>query len=62
MLQNFNKKKDTSVVYPPLLTGDKNKKILELVNIPDLHTLLGAVDKILKGIERNLFENNECGL
>ena len=26
-------KKYTNVVHPPLFTGDKNKKILELVNI-----------------------------
>ena len=47
---------------PTLLIGGKNKKILELVNIPGLHILLCVVDKILKGIEKNLFENKECGL
>ena len=46
-------KKYTNVVHPPLLTGDKNKKILELVNIP--------VDKILIEFEKKLFENKECG-
>ena len=35
--------------------------MLELVNIPGLHILLGVVDKILKEIETNLFENKECG-
>ena len=55
-------KKYTNVVHPPLLTGDKNKKILELVNIPYLHTLLGVVDKILKEIEKNLCKNKEYGL
>ena len=40
------KKKYTFVVHPSLLTGDKNKKILKLVNIPGLHILLGAVDKV----------------
>ena len=54
--------KYTNVVYPPLLTGGKNKKILELVNIPGLHILLAVVDKILKEIEKNLFETKECGL
>ena len=39
-------KKFTTVVHPPLLTGDKNKKILEPVNIPVLHILLGVADKI----------------
>ena len=52
----------TSIVYPTLLTGKKNKKIPELVNIPGLHILLGVVDKIFKEIEKNLFENKECGL
>ena len=55
-------KKYTNVVHPPLSTGDKNKKILEFVNIPGLHILLGVVDKFLKEIEKNLFENKECGL
>ena len=54
-------KKYTNLVHPPLLIGDKNKKILELVNIPDLHRMLGIVDKILKEIEKNLFKN-KCGL
>ena len=55
-------KKYTNIVHHPLLTGDKNKKILELVNIPGLHVLLGVVDKILKEVEKNLFENKESGL
>ena len=55
-------KKYTSVVHPHLLTGNKNKKILELVNISGLHILLGVIDKILKEIEKNLFETKECGL
>ena len=51
--KNFKKAKAyTNVVNPSLLTGDKNKKILELVNIPGLHILLGVVDKILKEIEK----------
>ena len=52
-------KKYTNVVHPPLLIGDKNKKMLELVNIPDLHILLGVVDKILKKIEKSFFENKK---
>ena len=42
------KKYTNVVVHPPLLTGNKNKKLLELVNIPDLHILLGVVDKNLR--------------
>ena len=39
--ENLKKtKKYTNVVHPPLLTGSKNKKILELVNIPGLHICL----------------------
>ena len=60
---NFKKAKNyTNVVHLPLLTGNKNKKILELVNIPGLPILLGVVDKILKEIEKNLFENKDCRL
>ena len=44
---NFKKVKNfTFVVHSLLSTEDKNKKVLELVNIPGLHILLGAVDKI----------------
>ena len=55
-------KKYKNVVHLPLLTGDKNKKMLELVNISGLHILLGVVDKVLKKIEKNLFKNKECVL
>ena len=34
-----NAKKYANVVHPPLLTGDKNKKILEFLNISGLHML-----------------------
>ena len=60
---NFKKEeKYINVVHPPLLTGDKNKKIQELVNIPGLHIFLGVLDKILKEIKKTFFENKECGL
>ena len=55
-------KKYPNVIYPLLLTGDKNKNILKHVNILGLHLLLGAIDKILKWIEKFIFENKECGL
>ena len=62
MVQKLKKaKKYTNVVHPPLLTWDKNKKVLELVNIPGLHILLGAVEEIFKK-RKNLFENKGCGL
>ena len=41
-------KKYTNVVYVLLLTEDKNKNILEYVNILGLHILLGAVDTTFK--------------
>ena len=44
-------KKYTNFVHSPLLTGDKNKKILELVNIPGLHMLLGVADKFFVNME-----------
>ena len=55
-------KKVTNVINPHLLSGNKNKKILKLVNISGLHILLSVVDKVLKEIEKNSFENKECGL
>ena len=48
-------------VTPPLLSGNVTKKILEIVNIPGLHILLGIVDKLLKVIEKYLFENTNQG-
>nr|XP_047135292.1 uncharacterized protein LOC124812537 [Hydra vulgaris] len=59
---NIAKAKNFSnVVNPPLLTGNVTKKILEIVNIPGLHILLGIVDKLLKIIEKNLFEDTNQG-
>ena len=59
-------KKYTNVVHPLLLRGEKNKNMLKQKNNRTCKnswsTLLGAVDKILKEIEKNLFENKECGL
>ena len=50
-----------NVVHPPLLTGKPDSKILELINIPGLHILLGIVDKILVEMEKGMFENKEIG-
>ena len=51
----------SNVVSPPLLTGNVTKKILEILNIPGLHIFLDIVDKLLKLIEKNLFENTNQG-
>ena len=51
----------SNVVNSPLLTGNVMKKILEFVNIPGLHVLISIVDKLLKIIEKNLFENTNQG-
>nr|XP_047132589.1 uncharacterized protein LOC124811278 [Hydra vulgaris] len=60
--ENIAKAKNFSnVVNPPLLTGNVTKKILEIVNKPGLHILLGIVDKLLKIIEKNLFEDTNQG-
>ena len=48
-------------VNPPLLTGNVTMKILSIVNIPGLHILLGIVDKLVKLIEKNLFESTNQG-
>ena len=46
MVQNLKKnKKVPNVAHPPLLAWDKNKIILEHVNIPVLHILLGVFTK-----------------
>ena len=47
-IKKKKKKKVQKCCSSPLLTGDKNKKILELLNIHGLHILQGVVDKILK--------------
>ena len=54
-------KKYSNVVYPPLLTGDKNKKILELVNIPGLHILLGVIDKIKTRLKKFYLKTRSVG-
>ena len=56
-----NAKEFSNVVHPPLLTGDPTKKIIEIVNIPGLHILLGVVDKLISEMEKKLFETKEEG-
>ena len=45
-----------------LLKCDPNKMIIEHINIPGLHILLGVVDKLITEIEKNLFESKEEGV
>ena len=53
-------KKFQNSIHPPV-TGDPEKKIVEIINIPGLHILLGIVDKIISEIEKNMFKNKEDG-
>ena len=65
-----------NVVNPPLITGDLVKLVLGLLAIPELHLLigipiyikaipskkvLGVVDKLITGLENNLFLTKEEG-
>ena len=67
-----------NVVNEPLITGDADKKVLEILCVPELHLLLGRiiiykiifnsnmfigiVDKLLTEFERGVFPTKEAGL
>ena len=51
-------KKDQSnfqnFVHPHLLVGDSEVYVIDIINVPELHLLIGVVDKHLFGLE-NIF-------
>ena len=49
-------------MHKPLLTGNSDSKIIELLNVPGLHILLGIVYKLLSEMEKTLFEVRETGI
>ena len=51
-----------NVTNPPLLTADDSKLIIEVLCIPELHILIGVVDKLLKEFEKNVFPSEDLGL
>ena len=59
-LANGEVKKDAqhfqNVVNPPLLVGESSTKVIEILNIPELHCLTGTVRKIITEMERKGFE------
>ena len=55
-------KKFQNVMHKPLLTGNPDSEIIELLNVPGLHILLGIVDKLLCEMEKSLFEAQETGI
>ena len=50
-----------NVVNKPLIVGDVSKKIVEILNIPELHCLTGTVGKIVTEMERIGFNSKEEG-
>lgn len=64
-LENGGKKKEAkefqNVIHQPLIIGDPGTKVIEILNIPGLHIILGIVDKLLKLIEEKLFVSKQEG-
>ena len=44
-------------VHKPLITGEYTQQVLDIINLPSLHMLLGVTDNIIKAIERSVFES-----
>ena len=51
-----------NVVNPPLIATSPDKLILGTLALPELHLLLGSVDKLLLSIENCVFATGEEGL
>ena len=54
-------KEYNNIVRKPLLSGDPNLPILEIINLPELHLMTGITGKILKEMEGKCFETKEQG-
>ena len=50
-----------NVIHKPLLSVDESEVVLGLLAPPELHMLIGVVDKLLSGIENNVFSTKEEG-
>ena len=46
-----------NVVNKPLLKGEDSKKVISLVNFPELHVLTGVVGKLIKELQRQAFKS-----
>ena len=54
-------KRFQNVTNPPLLTGSDDKLVLDILAVPELHLLLGIVDKLLREFENRVFETKNRG-
>ena len=45
--------------HPPLVSGNPDLSILEMIVPPELHLMLGIVDKLVSELEKNAFDGNE---
>ena len=50
-----------NIVNPPLLTGDPDQLVLDILNLPSLHCFCGIVDKLMTSFEENAFPSKEDG-
>ena len=50
-----------NIVNIPLLTGDPERLVLDMLNPPSLHLLLGVVNKLIDTMEVSLFDNKDEG-
>ena len=39
-----------NVVHPPLLCGEPNQRVVEILPPPELHLMLGAVNTLFSGM------------
>ena len=50
-----------NIVKIPLLTGDPDRLVLDMVNPPALHLLLGVISKLIDSMESSVFDTKEEG-
>ena len=56
-----NQKAFQNFVNKPLVTGPQKSLILERLNVPGLHILIGVVAKLISAFEEELFDNRNEG-
>lgn len=53
----LKQKEYQNFVHMPLITGEHDQLVLDKINLPSLHMLLGVTDNNIKAIERLVFES-----
>ena len=50
-----------NIINASLITGSPEEKVIEIISVPELHLLLGIVEKFIKEFQNKVFPSKEMG-